>query len=59
MRIVANDIVDTLIAKLPILIDNISLNKVDNKTYNAVRVTKKILKRLNKIKNESKRNNNI
>ena len=51
MRNVANDIVDTLIKKLPIVIGSIDLAKADNKTYNAVRITKKILKRLNKINN--------
>lgn len=51
MRKVANDIVDTLIKKLPIVIGSIDLTKADNKTYNAVRMTKNILKRLNKINN--------
>ncbi|MGM9733836.1 MAG: hypothetical protein ACI3YT_06925 [Prevotella sp.] len=52
MRQVANDIVDTLVKKLPIVIGNIDLKKADNKTYNAVRITKNILKRLNKINNQ-------
>ena len=55
MRNVANDIVDTLIKKLPIVIGSIDLAKADNKTYNAVRITKKILKRLNKINNKPRR----
>ena len=50
MRTVANDIVDTLIDKLPILIDNIDLRTANNKTYNAVRIIKKTLKRLKSIK---------
>ena len=51
MRQVANDIVDTLVKKLPIVIGSIDLTRVDNKTYNAVRIIKNILKRLNKINN--------
>ena len=50
MRTVANNIVDTLIAKLPILIDNVDLRTANNKTYNAVRIIKKTLKRLQSIK---------
>ena len=50
MRTVANDIVDTLIDKIPILIDNIDLRTANNKTYNAVRIIKKTLKRLKSIK---------
>ena len=50
MRTVANDIVDTLIDKLPILIDNVDLRTANNKTYNAVRIIKKTLKRLKSIK---------
>ena len=50
MRTVANNIVDTLIDKLPILIDNVDLRTANNKTYKAVRIIKKILKRLKSIK---------
>ena len=50
MRTVANNIVDTLIDKLPILIDNVDLRTANNKTYNAVRIIKKTLKRLKSIK---------
>ena len=50
MRTVANDIVDTLIDKLPILIENVDLKTANNKTYNAVRIIKKTLKRLKSIK---------
>ena len=50
MRTVANNIVDTLIDKLPILIDNVDLRTGNNKTYNAVRIIKKTLKRLKSIK---------
>ena len=42
MRTVANDIVDTLIDKLPILIDNIDLKTTNNKTT----IQKKKKKRL-------------
>ena len=57
MRTVANDIVDTLIDKLPILIENVDLRKVNNKTYNAVRIIKKTLKRLKSIKERDGNNN--
>ena len=50
MRTVANNIVDTLIDKIPILIDNVDLRTANNKTYNAVRIIKKTLKRLKSIK---------
>ena len=50
MRTVANNIVDTLIDKLPILIENVDLKTAKNKTYNAVRIIKKTLKRLKSIK---------
>lgn len=57
MRTVANDIVDTLIDKLPILIDNVDLRTANNKTYNAVRIIKKTLKRLKSIKERDENNN--
>ena len=57
MRTVANDIVDTLIDKLPILIENIDLRTANNKTYNAVRIIKKTLKRLKSIKEKDGNNN--
>lgn len=57
MRTVANDIVDTLIDKLPILIDNVDLRTANNKTYNAVRIIKKTLKRLKSIKERDGNNN--
>ena len=50
MRTVANDIVDNLINKLPILIANVDLRAANNKTYNAVRIIRKTLKRLKSIK---------
>lgn len=57
MRAVANDIVDTLIDKLPILIDTVDLRTANNKTYNAVRIIKKTLKRLKSIKERDGNNN--
>ena len=57
MRTVANDIVDTLIDKLPILIENVELKTENNKTYNAVRIIKKTLKRLKSIKERDGNNN--
>ena len=53
----ANDIVDTLIDKLPILIENVDLRTANNKTYNAVRIIKKTLKRLKSIKKRDGNNN--
>ena len=57
MRTVANEIVDTLIDKLPILIENVDLRTANNKTYNAVRIIKKTLKRLKSIKERDGNNN--
>ena len=57
MRTVANDIVDTLIDKLPILIENVDLKTANNKTYNAVRIIRKTLKRLKSIKKRDGNNN--
>ena len=57
MRTVANDIVDTLIDKIPILLDNVDLRTANNKTYNAVRIIKKTLKRLKSIKERDGNNN--
>ena len=56
MRTVANDIVDNLINKLPILIANVDLRAANNKTYNAVRITRKTLKRLKSIKERDENN---
>ena len=56
MRTVANDIVDTLIDKLPILIENVDLRAANNKTYNAVRIIRKTLKRLKSIKERDENN---
>ena len=57
MRTVANDIVDNLINKLPILIENVDLRTANNKTYNAVRIIRKTLKRLKSIKERDGNNN--
>ena len=57
MRTVANDIVDNLINKLPILIANVDLRAANNKTYNAVRIIRKTLKRLKSIKKRDGNNN--
>ena len=53
----ANDIVDNLINKLPILIENVDLRNANNKTYNAVRIIRKTLKRLKSIKERDGNNN--
>ena len=52
----ANDIVDNLINKLPILIENVDLRNANNKTYNAVRIIRKTLKRLKSIKERDENN---
>ena len=57
MRTVANDIVDNLINKLPILIENVDLRTANNKTCNAVRIIRKTLKRLKSIKERDGNNN--
>ena len=56
MRTVANDIVDNLINKLPILIANVDLRAANNKTCNAVRIIRKTLKRLKSIKQRDENN---
>lgn len=49
MRNVPNDIVTTLLRCLPTIIDKVSIGPTDTKLYNAVRLTKKIIKRLKEI----------
>ena len=56
MRNVPNDIVSILINKLPSVLAMIDLHNVDNKTFNAVRVINKSLKRLKKIDEDETRN---
>ena len=59
MRIVANDIVQTLLRSLPIILENMD-NEVVRKNLrlnNAVRLVKKIVKRLEKIENEQRNQN--
>ena len=56
MRKVPNDIVSTLINKLPSVLAMIDLHNVDNKTFNAVRVINKSLKRLKEIEDDETRN---
>ena len=56
MRNVPNDIVSTLINKLPSVLAMIDLHNVDNRTFNAVRLINKSLKRLKKIEDDETRN---
>ena len=56
MRKVPNDTVSTHPNKLPSVLAMIDLHNVDNKTFNAVRVINKSLKRLKKIDEDEKRN---
>lgn len=54
MRIIPNDIVTTLIRTLPQILDNMDEEAVRKKLRlnNAVRLTRIVIKRLNKIENE-------
>ena len=56
MRKVPNSIVSTLINKLPSVLAMIDLHNVDNRTFNAVRLINKSLKRLKKIEDDETRN---
>ena len=56
MRNLPNDIESTLINKLPSVLAMKDLHNVDNKTFNAVRVINKSLKRLKKIDEDETRN---
>lgn len=51
MRTIPNDIVQTLLRTLPLILDNMNDEAVQTKLRlnNAVRLTKKIVKRLEKI----------
>lgn len=55
MRSIPNDIVTSLLRHIPLLIDRIEVPIRDTKLHNAVRITKKAMKRLKKIEDESKR----
>ena len=59
MRIVANDIVQTLLRSLPLILDNLDNEAVRKnlRLNNAVRLIKKIVKRLEKIENEQRHQN--
>lgn len=59
MRNVPNDIVQTLIRALPVILDNIGKDaeRSNLRLCNAVRLTKKIINRLNKIEYEQSNNN--
>lgn len=54
MITIPNDIVQTLLRTLPLILDNMNDEAVQTKLRlnNAVRLTKKIVKRLEKIENE-------
>lgn len=56
MRTIPNDIVQTLLRTLPLILDNMNDEAVQTKLRlnNAVRLTKKIVKRLEKIENEQR-----
>lgn len=60
MRNIPNDIVQTLIRTLPLILDNMDEEAVQKKLRlnNAVRLTKIIVKRLNKIEYEQRNNRN-
>lgn len=54
MRNVPNDIVSSLIRHLPVILESVDTS--NNRMYNAVRLTKKIIKRLQKIEYEQGNN---
>lgn len=56
MRTIPNDIVQTLLRTLPLILDNMNEESVRMKLRlnNAVRLTKKIVKRLEKIECDAK-----
>ena len=58
MREVPNDIVSTLLRNLPVILDSLDEEAMRSKSriYNAVRLTKKVIQRLNRIENEQKNN---
>ena len=56
MRNVPNDIVSTLINKLPLVLSKIDLRNVDNRTFNAVRLINKSQKKKKKIEDDETRN---
>lgn len=60
MRKVPNDIVQCLIRHLELILDNMDVEAVrrSSKLSNAVRLTRINVKRLKKIENEQKKNNN-
>lgn len=60
MRNIPNDIVQTLIRTLPLILDNMDEEAVQKKLRlnNAMRLTKIIVKRLNKIEDEQRNNRN-
>lgn len=60
MRMIPNDIVQTLLRTLPLILGNMNDEAVQKKLRlnNAVRLTKKIVKRLEKIENEQRNNRN-
>lgn len=53
MRPVPNDIVSTLIRCLPQLIENVQIDRGNIKLVNAVRLTKRIIPRLQKIERDA------
>lgn len=59
MRTVPNDIVSTLLRTLPIIIENVDAEALQKKLRlcNAVRLTKNIIQRLNKIEHEQSNHN--
>lgn len=49
MKSVANNTLNELLNKIPIIINEIDLKTCNNKVYNAVRILRKTLKRLESI----------
>ena len=60
MRQISNSDFDALLRHIPIIISRVDLAKCDNKTYNSVRITRKIIKRLlNRIEYETRKQHDI
>lgn len=58
MKQVADNVITTLVRCLPIVLANVETAGKSTRVSNAVRLTKQILTKLNKINNNERNNNN-
>lgn len=56
MRTISNSNFDALLRHLPTILSKIDTSRIDKKTHNAIRITKNILKQLNRQYNAERRN---